>query len=54
MLQNYSEGIFIMNNNELRIMELEIRIAKLSNKPLENVNLIRKAKRQLRKLKGVD
>ena len=40
-----------MNNKELRIIQLENRILQLSNNPVENVNLIRKAKRQLRKLK---
>lgn len=39
-------------NKELRIMHLENRIAKLNTNPVENVNLIRKAKRQLRKLQG--
>ena len=38
--------------NELRIMHLENRLVKLSNNPVENVNLIRKAKRQLRKLRA--
>lgn len=41
-----------MNNKELRIIQLENRISQLSNNPVENVNLIRKAKRQLRKLKA--
>ena len=43
-----------MNNKELRIIQLENRISQLSNNPVENVNLIRKAKRQLRKLKEND
>ena len=43
-----------MNNKELRIIQLENRISQLSNNPVENVNLIRKAKRQLRKLKAMD
>ena len=37
---------------ELRIMHLENRLTKLNNRPVENVNLIRKAKRQLRKLQA--
>lgn len=36
--------------NELRIMHLQNRLVKLANNPVENTNLIRKAKRQLRKL----
>lgn len=38
--------------NELHIMHLENRISKLSRNPVENTNLIRKAKRQLRKLRA--
>lgn len=41
-----------MNNKELRIIHLENRISKLSHNPVENTNLIRKAKRQLNKLYG--
>lgn len=41
-----------MNNKELRIIQLENRISQLSNNPIENANLIHKAKRQLRKLKA--
>lgn len=37
-------------SNEARIKELELRISKLETKPGVNENLIRKAKRQMRKL----
>lgn len=39
-------------SNEVRIMHLENRMNKLNTKPVENANLMRKVKRQLRKLKG--
>ena len=39
-------------SNEVRIMHLENRLNKLNTKPVENANLMRKVKRQLRKLKG--
>lgn len=39
-------------SKESQILHLENRIAKLNNHPVENVNLINKAKRQLRKLKA--
>jgi len=35
---------------EIRKMHLENRIAKLGNNPVENVNLIKKAQRQIRNL----
>ena len=41
-----------MNHNELRILQLENRISQLSNNPVENANLIRKAKRELRNLES--
>lgn len=41
-----------MTNKELRIMQLENRLGKLKNNPVENANLMRKVQRQLRKLKG--
>lgn len=37
-------------SNELRIQHLENRLNKLKMNPVENVNLMRKVKRQLRKL----
>lgn len=40
----------IMMSKTTRILHLENRIKKLSVHPIENENLIRKAKRQLRKL----
>ena len=39
-------------SNEVRIMHLENRLNKLNTNPAENANLMRKVKRQLRKLKG--
>lgn len=42
----------MIGNKEVRIMQLENRLAKLKNKPVENVNLMRKVNRQLRKLKA--
>ena len=42
----------MVENKELRIMQLENRLNKLKNNPVENVNLMRKVNRQLRKLKG--
>ena len=39
-------------SKELRIKELEQRICKLETNPGQNENLIRKAKRQIRKLKA--
>jgi hypothetical protein len=41
-----------MSHNELRILQLENRISQLSNNPVENANLIRKAKRELRNLEN--
>ena len=41
-----------MSGKELRVMQLENRINKLSNKPVENDKLIKKAKRQLNSLQG--
>lgn len=35
--------------NEIRVMQLENRLNKLKMKPVENANLMRKVKRQLRK-----
>lgn len=37
-------------SKELRINELKIRIEKLSNNPVSNINLIKKVKRKLHKL----
>ena len=42
----------MVTNKELRIMQLENRLNKLKNNPVENANLMRKVNRQLRKLKG--
>lgn len=39
-----------MTRNEIKKMELESRIKKLSEQPVLNVNLIKKAQRKLRKL----
>lgn len=39
-----------MTRNEIKKMELENRIKKLSEQPVLNVNLIKKAQRKLRKL----
>lgn len=44
--------LVMVENKELRIMQLENRLNKLKNNPVENVNLMRKVNRQLRKLKG--
>lgn len=41
----------MVTNKEVRIIQLENRLAKLKNKPVENANLMRKVNRQLRKLK---
>ena len=40
----------MVTNKEVRIIQLENRLAKLKNNPVENANLMRKVKRQLRKL----
>ena len=42
----------MIGNKEVRIMQLENRLAKLKNNPVENANLMRKVNRQLRKLKA--
>lgn len=42
----------MVTNKELRIAHLENRINKLKNNPVENEKLIRKAMRELRKLKA--
>ena len=42
----------MIGNKEVRIMQLENRLAKLKNKPVANANLMRKVNRQLRKLKA--
>ena len=39
-------------NKEIRILKLETRLRKLKTKPVENVNLIRKVTRELRKLQA--
>ena len=39
-------------SHENQILRMENRIAKLKTNPVENQNLLRKATRQLRKLKG--
>lgn len=39
-----------MTRNEIKKMELESRIKKLSEQPALNANLIKKAQRKLRKL----
>ena len=44
--------IVMVTNKELRVAHLENRINKLKNNPVENEKLIRKAMRELRKLKG--
>ena len=47
---NRKELTIMFISKELRINELKIRIEKLSNNPISNINLIKKAKRKLRKL----
>ena len=42
----------MVTNKEVRIIQLENRLAKLKNNPVENSNLMRKVNRQLRKLKA--
>lgn len=41
-----------MKNDQIRAMHLENRINKLNSNPVENDKLIKKAKRELRKLKA--
>lgn len=41
-----------MTSKELRIVQLENRLSKLKNNPVENANIMRKVNRQLRKLKA--
>lgn len=41
-----------MVNKEVRLLQLENRLNKLNTNPVENVNLMRKVKRQIRKLKA--
>ena len=36
---------------EVRVSQLEARLSKLRNNPVQNVNIIKKVNRQLRKLK---
>lgn len=41
-----------MSKKEVRIVELEMRMDRLNMNPGENSNIIRKVKRQLKKLKA--
>ncbi len=40
----------LSGNKELRIMHLKNRLNKMKNNPVETENIVRKIKRQLRKL----
>ncbi len=51
-INEFLKESLVMTNKELRIMQLENRLGKLKNNPVENANLMRKVQRQLRKLKG--
>ena len=39
-------------SNQVRLMHLENRLNKLMTNPVENINLMRKVRRQIRKIKG--
>lgn len=40
-----------MTEKEVRLLQLENRLNKLNTNPVENANLMRKVRRQIRKLK---
>lgn len=43
-----------MTENELKILKLKNRLKKLAINPVENENLMRKVRRQLRKLGAIN